>query len=65
MPKILEKLRNEADKLGGVLSDPVLYERDPGSFERTSAALAKVQKELDAAEEEWLRLEILREELGG
>ncbi|MEP9367493.1 ATP-binding cassette domain-containing protein [Xanthobacter sp. VNH20] len=65
LPKTLDKLRTEADKLGAVLSDPVLYERDPGSFERTSAALAKVQKELDAAEEEWLRLEILREEIEG
>ncbi|MEP9376695.1 ATP-binding cassette domain-containing protein [Aquabacter sp. CN5-332] len=65
LPKTLEKLRTEADKLEAVLADPALYAKDPGKFERTSAALSKTQADIDAAEEEWLRLEILREEVGG
>ncbi|OYW32902.1 MAG: hypothetical protein B7Z45_08890, partial [Azorhizobium sp. 12-66-6] len=55
----------DLNRFAGVLEDAQLYARDPGQFERTSAALAKAQKELDAAEEEWLRLELLREEIGG
>ncbi len=65
LPKTMEKLRSDLNRFAGVLEDAQLYARDPGQFERTSAALAKAQKELDAAEEEWLRLELLREELGG
>ncbi|WP_029004227.1 ABC-F family ATP-binding cassette domain-containing protein [Azorhizobium doebereinerae] len=64
LPKTLDKLRADAEALAAKLADPALYTRDPAGFEKTSAALATVQKEIDAAEEEWLRLEILREEIG-
>ncbi len=65
LPKTLEKLRAEAEKLAAVLADANLYAKNPGMFERTSAALSKTQAEIDKTEEEWLRLEILREEVGG
>ncbi|WP_341992820.1 ABC-F family ATP-binding cassette domain-containing protein [Azorhizobium sp. AG788] len=64
LPKTMEKLKAEAEVLAARLADPALYTRDPAGFEKTNAALAKVQKEIDGAEEEWLRLEILREEIG-
>ncbi|MFG1479873.1 ATP-binding cassette domain-containing protein [Xanthobacter sp. V4C-4] len=65
LPATIEKLKAEAQALAAVLADPQLYARDPARFEKTSAALAKAHGALDAAEEEWLRLEILREELEG
>ena len=65
LPETMEKLKKELEKLAAAMADPQLYARDPAKFEATSAALAKTQGQLDAAEEEWLRLEILREELEG
>ena len=65
LPGTMDKLRAEIEKLATQMADPDLYARNPAKFERTSAALAKVQADLDAAEEEWLRLEILKEEAGG
>ena len=41
------------------------YARDRTAFERTTAALGKLQQDIAAAEEQWLALEILREELAG
>jgi ATP-binding cassette subfamily F protein uup len=45
------------------LDDPALYGRDPKAFAETSASLATAHSELAAAEEKWLALEILREEI--
>ena len=42
-----------------------LYERDPVGFQKTIAALDKERETLSALEEEWLELEMLREELEG
>ncbi len=64
LPKTMEKLKADADKLAARLADPALYTRDPAGFQKATAELAKVQKEIDGAEEEWLRLELLREEIG-
>ena len=44
---------------------PALYARDPERFQKASAALAVQQAELAAAEDRWLELEMLKEELGG
>ena len=44
------------------LADPDFYARDRTGFAAAGAELAKAQAELAAAEEEWLRLELLREE---
>jgi ATP-binding cassette subfamily F protein uup len=47
------------------LEDPTLYSRDRTTFETASAALASAQADLAAAEERWLQLEMLREEIEG
>jgi ATP-binding cassette subfamily F protein uup len=65
LPARMEELRGLMAKLQLVLDDPDLYAKDPPRFEKASAAFAKAQAELDKAEEEWLELEILREEIGG
>jgi len=45
------------------LADPDLYARDPARFGATTEALAVARDELAVAEEQWLRLEMLREEI--
>jgi ATP-binding cassette subfamily F protein uup len=45
------------------LTDPGLYAKDPAAFANTTKALADAQAARDAAEERWLELEMLREEL--
>jgi ABC transport system ATP-binding/permease protein len=63
LPKQMAALHDEAKKLGATLADAGLYTRDPKSFADKSARLAAVQGELATAEERWLELEILREEI--
>ena len=45
------------------MADADFFSRDPAGFQKTSEELAKLQAELEAAEERWLELEALREEL--
>lgn len=45
------------------LDDPELFNRDRKAFDETATALANAQSELAAAEEQWLALEIAREEV--
>jgi ATP-binding cassette subfamily F protein uup len=63
LPAQIDVLRAEVAKRHDELADPALYTRDAGKFEKVSSALAKAEAEMAAAEEEWLRLELLREEL--
>ena len=46
------------------LAQPNFYGKDPAGFARATAALEEAQSGLAAAEERWLSLEMLREELG-
>ncbi len=52
-------------ELNAVLADPELYRRDPARFRTTTEALALAKDELAAAEEQWLRLEMMREQIEG
>ena len=63
LPGRMDTLRDGIGKLRQALSDPGLYARDRARFDRFAAALAAQQAELDAAEEEWLALELLREKI--
>ncbi len=45
------------------LADPGLYGRDPASFQRQTRDLEIVRTQLTSAEEEWLSLEVRRENL--
>ena len=47
------------------LPTPDLYRRDPARFRDKTDALAVTRDELAAAEDQWLRLEMLREEIEG
>ena len=63
LPKTIEKLQGEIAKQQRLLDDPDLYRKDRRKFDEASAAMATAQIELAAAEDRWLELEVLREEI--
>jgi ATP-binding cassette subfamily F protein uup len=65
LPAQMEKLQADIASLQKKLDDPQLYARDRKAFDTTSTALATAHAELHAAEEKWLELEMLREEIEG
>jgi ABC transport system ATP-binding/permease protein len=65
LPKIIAALQEDMRKLQTKLDDPRFYARDRAGFEKVSAEIGELQERIAAAEEQWLELEILREELAG
>ena len=65
LPDRMAALEAEVARLNAVLADPDLYARDPKRFSAATAALAAAQNALAVAEEQWLALELLREEIEG
>ncbi len=65
LPRQIDKLLATIDKLRAALADPNLYGRDPKLFTKGTDALAKAETDLAQAEEQWLELEMLREESEG
>ena len=63
LPAEIAKLEDEIAKLKKALEDPQLYAREPKKFEKFATALSEREKTLAKHEEEWLELEMLREEL--
>ncbi len=65
LPARIATLETAIGELQDKLGDPGLYARDQIAFAELSAALVKAQADLEAAEAEWLELEMLREEIEG
>jgi ABC transport system ATP-binding/permease protein len=65
LPEKIAVLQANVRELERRLDDPDFYARDAKGFAETSASLATAQAELGEAEEKWLELEILREEIQG
>ena len=65
LPRSIEKLEKTISTLQEELAKPDLYNNDFEAFKKTSTQLEKENNALAIAEEEWLRLEILREKLEG
>jgi ABC transport system ATP-binding/permease protein len=63
LPKTMSHLQAEIAKQQRHLDDPNLYKKDRKKFDTASAALTSAQKELQEAEDKWLELEVLREEI--
>jgi ABC transport system ATP-binding/permease protein len=63
LPATIASLESKVAALQQRLADPALYARDRVAFEQASAALAATQAELTAAEDRWLALELLKDEL--
>jgi ATP-binding cassette subfamily F protein uup len=55
----------EIGKLESKLSDPALYTKEPAVYQKLAAALDAERGRLGSMEEEWLELEMLREEMEG
>ncbi len=65
LPKQIEKFEGEIKALNAALADPKLYTKNPDAFAEKSKLLATTEAKRAKAEEEWLQLELLREELEG
>ena len=65
LPTRIAALHADVERLNAALADADLYTRDPVRFGATTKALEAAQTALAAAEEQWLTLEMLREELEG
>jgi hypothetical protein len=63
LPKKIDALHAEIASLHRALADPDFYRQDAKAFAAKTARLGVARSELEAAETEWLELEILREEL--
>jgi ATP-binding cassette subfamily F protein uup len=63
LPKEIKKLDAEMERLNKLLADPGLYARDPKAFADASAKLTAAEAAKSKAEDEWLELEMIREEL--
>jgi ATP-binding cassette subfamily F protein uup len=63
LPKTMASLQSDIAKCQAKLDDPALYARDRKAFDKASAALVEAQTKLHQAEERWIELEMLREEI--
>ena len=61
----MDSLHTEIASLKATLTDPGFYTRDAKGFNATATRLSEKEARLLAAEEEWLQLEMKREELRG
>ena len=61
LPAMIAKFSAEISGLQARLSDSAFYARDPDGFVKLSLRLSEAQRELAAAEERWLELEMRRE----
>ena len=65
LPKEMEKAEKEIAAREAKMADPALFTRDPATFNKLAAEMEKLRHSLTTMEEEWLELEMLREELEG
>ena len=63
LPKRIAALQADIAGRQRLLDDPDLYRKDRKTFDEVSLAVARAQEELTAAEDRWLELEVLREEI--
>ena len=63
LPGLIDGYTKEIEEKKALIEDPSLFQRDPDLFNSTAAALDETEQKLAAAEEEWLELEMKREEI--
>ena len=64
LPGKMEEIEAKIARLRARLEDPELFTKDPETFNKAAKALEAQEELLAKAEEKWLELEILQEELG-
>lgn len=65
LPKEMDKAQAEIAKREEKMADPNLFIKDPAAFSKLADEMEKLRHKLVTMEEEWLELEMLREELEG
>ena len=65
LPVEIGKLAEEITKLEAKLADPALFAKDAGQFNKIAGELEDKRSRHAAMEEQWLELEMLREEIEG
>jgi ATP-binding cassette subfamily F protein uup len=65
LPKQMAAKEAEIAAFEKKMADPQFFSRDPDGFSKIAAELEKTRDALSRMEEEWLELEMLREELEG
>jgi len=65
LPHMMEEFQARIDGLNGKLSEAGLFENDRAAFERTADELKEATAALEAAEVQWLELELKREAIEG
>ena len=65
LPARIDTLQDAISRAQAALADPDLYASDLARYQRLSQTLARAEQELAAAEEQWLTLEMLREDVEG
>jgi len=65
LPTRMEEIRNQVEVHNAALAENGLFERDRTAFESAAQQLRETAAALAAAEEQWLELELKREELDG
>ncbi len=63
LPEKITGMEGKVKVLQAELDDPSLYSRDQQKFEKVTKELAALQQQLAQAEDRWLELEMLRQEL--
>lgn len=63
LPDEIKKLESIKAQLETKLSDPLLYERDPDQFSRLTEKISAIIEQINTAEDQWLELELLRQEI--
>ncbi|WP_284759848.1 ABC-F family ATP-binding cassette domain-containing protein [Agrobacterium sp. fls2-241-TYG-188a] len=63
LPKEMEKAQEEIARREQRMADPNLFTKDPAAFNTLADEMSKLRQKLETMEEEWLELEMLREEL--
>ena len=62
LPKRIAALQDEITAHNKVLADGALFSRNPHTFEAAATGLKQAEAALEAAEDQWLTLELAREE---
>lgn len=65
LPDTIARLEDRRRVLRQRLEDPTLYARDRKAFDEASSALAATEADIAEAEDRWLELEMLRDEVEG
>lgn len=65
LPKQMDDTQRTMAAHEAKMADPAFYVRDPAGFAKIAAELDALRERLSAMEEEWLELEMLREEIEG